>query len=95
MTPRCPAAPNQTSPSGPILYFVITCPYCATARTEQMPIDACQIVYECTGCGVTLRPKSGDCCVFALMVPFLARRSKPRAPDSSEGNAFFFALKTL
>jgi hypothetical protein len=43
---------------------VITCPHCATARLEQMPADACQWSYECTGCGRTLRPKAGDCCVF-------------------------------
>ena len=29
-----------------------------------MPTDACRIVYECTGCGIVLRPKAGDCCVF-------------------------------
>jgi hypothetical protein len=29
-----------------------------------MPTDACQIVYECEGCGMMLRPKLGDCCVF-------------------------------
>ncbi len=43
---------------------VITCPGCGTAKAERMPIDACQIVYQCTGCGMTLRPKPGDCCVF-------------------------------
>ncbi|MFM9849436.1 MAG: GDCCVxC domain-containing (seleno)protein [Hyphomicrobiaceae bacterium] len=43
---------------------VITCPGCGTSKTERMPSDACQIVYECTGCGVILRPKAGDCCVF-------------------------------
>ena len=43
---------------------VITRPGCGTARTELMPIDACRIFYECTGCGMTLRPKPGDCCVF-------------------------------
>jgi len=39
---------------------VITCPECGTAKTEHMPADACQIFYECTGCGVQLRPKAGD-----------------------------------
>src|SRR6266576_2448169 len=43
---------------------VITCPHCATAKSETMPTDACQFFYECTGCGVRLRPKQGDCCVF-------------------------------
>lgn len=42
----------------------ITCPACGIARTETMPMDACQFFYECTGCGIVLRPKSGECCVF-------------------------------
>ncbi|HEV7408830.1 MAG TPA: GDCCVxC domain-containing (seleno)protein [Bradyrhizobium sp.] len=47
-----------------ILESLITCPHCATANTETMPTDACQFFYECKGCGVLLRPKQGDCCVF-------------------------------
>jgi hypothetical protein len=27
-------------------------------------MNACQIFYECMGCGAKLRPKLGDCCVF-------------------------------
>jgi hypothetical protein len=46
------------------LESIITCPHCATAKMETMPTDACQFFYKCTGCGATLRPKSGDCCVF-------------------------------
>jgi hypothetical protein len=42
----------------------ITCPNCGATRTETMPVDACQYFYECTGCGVLLRPKPRDCCVF-------------------------------
>ncbi len=29
-----------------------------------MPTDACQYFYECANCGVMLKPKEGDCCVF-------------------------------
>jgi hypothetical protein len=47
-----------------ILESAITCPRCATVKTETMPTDACQVVYRCTGCGAILRPKPGDCCVF-------------------------------
>src|SRR4029079_4514293 len=47
-----------------ILESVITCPHCATATAETMPVDACRIFYACTKCGATLRPKPGDCCVF-------------------------------
>ncbi|WP_298283983.1 GDCCVxC domain-containing (seleno)protein [Acidocella sp.] len=42
----------------------ITCPQCGHRKRELMPVDACQFFYECTGCGVLLRPKPGDCCVF-------------------------------
>jgi hypothetical protein len=47
-----------------ILESVITCPHCDTATSEIMPTDACRFFYTCTGCGATLRPKPGDCCVF-------------------------------
>jgi hypothetical protein len=47
-----------------ILQSVITCPSCGTAKTETMPTDACQFFYECKSCGVRLKPKPGDCCVF-------------------------------
>jgi hypothetical protein len=43
---------------------VITCPHCGFARREEMPIDACLVVYDCKKCGARLRPKAGDCCVF-------------------------------
>jgi hypothetical protein len=29
-----------------------------------MPIDACVFFHACEACGVTMRPKPGDCCVF-------------------------------
>jgi hypothetical protein len=29
-----------------------------------MPTNACQYFYDCPVCGVLLRPKPGDCCVF-------------------------------
>ena len=33
-----------------IVVSAITCPQCSTAKMERMPVDACQIVYKCTGC---------------------------------------------
>jgi hypothetical protein len=48
----------------PVLRSTITCPHCATPKSETMPTDACQFFYDCTGCGMVLRPKPGDCCVF-------------------------------
>ena len=42
----------------------IKCPECGFSKKEIMPNDACQFFYECTNCGLILRPKKGDCCVF-------------------------------
>jgi hypothetical protein len=42
----------------------ITCPHCGHQATEAMPTDACQFFYDCKGCGVMLKPKPGDCCVY-------------------------------
>ena len=45
-------------------FSVVTCPHCGTARREEVPTDACQFFYQCTGCHVVLKPERGDCCVF-------------------------------
>lgn len=50
--------------SAPDLAATITCPLCATRATATMPTNACQHLYSCSGCGETLRPRPGDCCVF-------------------------------
>ncbi|MGB5260837.1 MAG: GDCCVxC domain-containing (seleno)protein [Gammaproteobacteria bacterium] len=42
----------------------ITCPECGHRELETMPTDACQIQYECKGCGALLHPNPGDCCVY-------------------------------
>lgn len=42
----------------------IACPECGHRAVETMPTDACQWLYDCTGCGALLKPKPGDCCVF-------------------------------
>src|SRR5882724_1401011 len=56
---------NGTADGGAMITeSTITCPHCKTAKTEAMPTDACQYFYECSGCGMLLRPKQGDCCVF-------------------------------
>jgi hypothetical protein len=47
-----------------ILESTITCPHCGHAATEPMPRDACRFFYDCAACGVRLKPKPGDCCVF-------------------------------
>jgi len=46
------------------LESTITCPECGFSKKETMPTDACQFFYECTNCGVVIKPKQGDCCVF-------------------------------
>jgi hypothetical protein len=43
---------------------VLRCPQCGHAQMAVMPTDACQVVFDCAGCGAVLRPKPGDCCVF-------------------------------
>jgi hypothetical protein len=42
----------------------LTCPACGHQSTETMPSNACQFFYDCAGCGIRLKPKPGDCCVF-------------------------------
>lgn len=41
----------------------LRCPSCAATYLETMPLDACTIRFPCA-CGLTIRPKPGDCCVF-------------------------------
>ena len=43
---------------------LLRCPACGHSERLTMPTDACVIVHKCGGCGVELRPTSGDCCVF-------------------------------
>jgi hypothetical protein len=46
------------------LQSTVVCPECSFIKTETMPTDSCRVLYQCLNCGVMLRPKSGDCCVF-------------------------------
>jgi hypothetical protein len=62
-----------------ILQSALTCPQCGHVETESMPTDACQWFYECKGCGVLLKPKAGDCCVFC------SYGSVPCPPIQKEG----------
>ena len=47
-----------------MLESTLRCPECGFLSTEIMPTDQCVWYWECPGCGVLLRPKAGDCCVF-------------------------------
>jgi hypothetical protein len=42
----------------------LTCPKCGHQTAEVMPTDACVFFHVCGGCGETLKPLPGDCCVF-------------------------------
>ncbi len=46
------------------LQSILTCPSCRHQAVETMPTDACQFFYDCKSCGVRLKPRAGDCCVF-------------------------------
>jgi DNA-directed RNA polymerase subunit RPC12/RpoP len=65
---------------------VIACPHCAHRATERMPLDACQILYICKGCGAALRPRAGDCCVFCSYgsVPCPPVQQTPGQPCCAE-----------
>jgi hypothetical protein len=76
-----------------ILESIIICPRCGTTKSEAMPANACRISYRCSGCGVTLRPLPGHCCVFCSYgtvpcPPIQAERSGDRgAIACSAGDA--------
>ena len=61
------------------LESVITCPQCGKVKLETMPTESCQFFYECSSCGVVLRPKQGHCCVFcsygSVLCPSIRQQS--------------------
>ena len=60
-----------------------------------MSMDSCLFFHTCAACGVLLRPKAGDCCVFCSFgsvpcppVQLAAADDRCCAPDSpSEADA--------
>jgi hypothetical protein len=48
----------------PQLQSLLTCPHCGHQALETMPANACIAFYDCKGCGETLTPLPGSCCVF-------------------------------
>ena len=47
------------------LESTITCPECEFQKTEIMPVDSCQVLYECQECNDGSSAQgTGDCCVF-------------------------------
>ncbi|MBT8054145.1 MAG: hypothetical protein KJN69_09640, partial [Gammaproteobacteria bacterium] len=47
-----------------VAFSTLTCPECGHQSTNRMPTEFCQFLYDCPGCGVLLKPKEGDCCVY-------------------------------
>lgn len=57
-------APRSEADSPVVLESTVTCPSCGHRSSHTMPTDACQYIHKCGSCGVTLKPKQGDCCVY-------------------------------
>ena len=67
------------------LTSTITCPHCGHSETLAMPTDACLFFHECSGCGVLLRPKSGDCCVFCSYGTAPCPPIQASGPEETQG----------
>lgn len=77
----------SVEPIAAVITCELTCPHCGARHTETMPTDACIYFFECPACGVTLKPKPGDCCVFcsygsAPCPPIQAARAEGKADKS-------------
>ena len=46
------------------LQSTVTCPACGEQAAETMRTDACQYLHVCRNCGLEMKPKKGDCCVY-------------------------------
>lgn len=55
---------TDPNPSAATVQCRLVCPDCGETSLETMPTNACVYFYECGDCGVMLKPKDGDCCVF-------------------------------
>src|SRR5437763_16630526 len=96
---RSTARPEQPSRqssglSSMQLVSTLTCPECGHQSAEPMPTDACQFFYDCKGCGIRLKPRQGDCCVYCSYgtVPGPAVQVDGRACSASWANFKFTAL---
>lgn len=54
----------MTDPGEVITISNLTCPECGYVEVLDIPSDYCLIRHLCGRCGVTLKPKRGDCCIF-------------------------------
>jgi hypothetical protein len=64
-----------------ILEATIICPACGHRQLEAMPVNACVHFYDCKGCGLLLRPRPGECCVFCS---YSAVKCPPRQKEQSD-----------
>lgn len=42
----------------------LTCPFCSSKQTAELPSDACVPFYKCKNCGEIIKTKDSECCVF-------------------------------
>lgn len=61
----------------------LRCPHCGHVSVETMPVDYCLFFYACRGCGMVLKPKYGDCCVFCS---YGDRPCPPKQRDAATGD---------
>ncbi|MEW6026913.1 MAG: GDCCVxC domain-containing (seleno)protein [Planctomycetota bacterium] len=47
-----------------IITSKFTCPKCGFKQVLEMPVDQCQVVYQCPRCRNLIVPKQGDDCIF-------------------------------
>ncbi len=47
-----------------IVKATLTCPYCSSKESAEIPNDSCVPFYKCKSCGEMIKAKEEDCCVF-------------------------------
>lgn len=60
----------------------LRCPECGDSEKLEMPTDQCVFFHTCSGCGATLKPIPGDCCVFCS---YGDATCPPKASEASSG----------
>src|SRR5215204_728727 len=52
-----------------------------------MPENACRYFYRCEGCGETLKPRDGECCLFCSYGTVECPPKQAEAKPESQGDA--------
>ncbi|HIO95113.1 MAG TPA: hypothetical protein EYN46_07125 [Candidatus Poseidoniales archaeon] len=63
----------------------LTCPKCGVSEKVEMPSDQCIFFHPCAGCGLTMQPLEGDCCVFCSYGDVACPPKENISSDSSTG----------